>query len=159
MRFLLILFIPRLSKASSLNLTLLPVASAPWASCWPSSGLYHVSVFLLYQEIPCWTHYFIQDLMIVKGRRIVPSSDPLALPFLLQASMQRHTTDMFNLLFTRTASSFPGEPARVQLFSCLGLIQPRCSFCAFLCWTARVFSWPISPACWCPPEWQLCPPE
>lgn len=73
--------------------------------------------------------------------------------------LRGHMTDMFNLLFTRTTIFFPGEPSRVQLFSCVGLIHPRGSFCALLCWTARVFSWPISPACQCPSEWQLCPPE
>lgn len=57
-RFRLILFFPRLSKASSLNLTLYALCPSPLsillATFWT---LYHLSMSLLYQRTPNWTHY------------------------------------------------------------------------------------------------------
>lgn len=168
MRFLLILFFPRLSKASSLNFILCALCPSPLsillAAFWT---LYHLSMSLLYQGTPNWTHYFMQCLLSVKGRRIVTFFDLLALLFLIHSSMQMdlccHRAHYWLVQCVvhqdcQLLSWWPTtKPADSSLFCCMGLIQPRYRTCIFLCWTSRGSSWPISPACQ-GPEWQLCPP-
>lgn len=123
---------PRLSKASSLNFTLLPLASASWASYWPSSGLRHVSVFLLYQGSQTGHIISYKESWLSREEEslpLIPWFYPSCYSPVCRGTFipRGHTTDMFNLLFTRTASSFPGEPAWVWLFV-LGLFSPGAVF-------------------------------
>lgn len=112
MRFLLILFFPRLSKASSLNFILCALCPSPLsillAAFWT---LYHLSMSLLYQGTPNWTHYFMQCLLSVKGRRIVTFFDLLALLFLIHSSMQMDLFLPQGPLLTCSTCCSPGLPA------------------------------------------------